>query len=80
MISGAGCGPNAAELEALAEVGALTHTDPSRPWHRREALWQVHAFAAVPCGGRARRGGRSARRGPGARAMTLAERQVIVLG
>jgi len=43
--------PGVAEMEALAEVGALAHSDPGRPWHRREALWQVRAFAAVPAGG-----------------------------
>ncbi len=39
-----------AELEALAELGALRFTDPARPWHRREALWQVQALEAMPRG------------------------------
>lgn len=38
------------ELEALATLGALRFTDPSRPWHRREALWQVQALEAMPRG------------------------------
>ena len=42
--------PSPAELETLAELGALAWTDASRPWHRREALWQVRAFAAQPGG------------------------------
>lgn len=42
--------PERAELEALAELGALRFTDPSRPWQRREALWQVQALEAMPRG------------------------------
>jgi error-prone DNA polymerase len=42
--------PSDAEMETLAELGALASTDASRPWHRREALWQVRALAAQPGG------------------------------
>ncbi len=42
--------PERSELEALAELGALRFTDPSRPWQRREALWQVQALEAMPRG------------------------------
>lgn len=42
--------PDRSELEALAELGALRFTDRERPWHRREALWQVRALEAMPRG------------------------------
>ena len=42
--------PDRAELETLAELGALRFTDRERPWHRREALWQVRALEALPHG------------------------------
>jgi error-prone DNA polymerase len=42
--------PDRAELETLAELGALRFTDRARPWHRREALWQVRALEALPRG------------------------------
>jgi len=41
---------DAQELDTLAELGALRFTDPARPWHRREALWQVRALEAMPRG------------------------------
>ncbi len=42
--------PDRSELDTLAELGALRFTDPERPWHRREALWQVRAMEALPRG------------------------------
>lgn len=42
--------PADAELETLAELGAFASLDASRPWHRREAIWQVRALAAQPGG------------------------------
>lgn len=42
--------PEDRELETLAELGAFASLDAARPWHRREALWQVRALAAQPGG------------------------------
>lgn len=38
--------PREDEFNALAELGAFATLDPARPWSRREALWQIKAFAA----------------------------------